>query len=61
MPIIDVEITIPIEIAYYKEDGKIIVDAVLVCGTGQQLPMSDAIALKIKAICRDDYEEGKRG
>ena len=57
MPVFDAEIPVPVEIAYYKEDGQIIVDAVLVCGTGQQLPLSNKMAEQLLELCRNDQLE----
>ena len=57
MPVFDAEIRVPIEIAYVVEDGKIIVDAVLVCGTGQMLPMNNKMAEHVLELCRNDQLE----
>jgi len=58
MPIFDAEIKTPVEIAYYIEDGKIIVDAVLVTGTGSNLPLTNKMAEFVLELCRNDLKEG---
>ena len=58
MPIFDAEIRVPVEIAYYLEGGKIIVDAVLVTGTGSNLPLTDKMAYTVLELCRNDQKEG---
>ena len=57
MPIFDAEIRVPVEVAYYKEGGKIIVDAVVVTGTGANLPLTDTMANWILELCRNDNLE----
>lgn len=58
MPIFDTEIRVNIEVAYFFEDGQIIVDAVLVSGTGARLPLTDKMAERIVELCREDQLEG---
>ena len=61
MPTFDTELKVPVEIAYVIEGGKVIVDAVLVCGTGQQLPLSNALAHKVQELCWGNEKEERRG
>ena len=57
MPIFDAEVRTPVEIAYYIEDGKIIVAAVVVTGTGSNLPLTDKMAYTVLELCRNDNLE----
>jgi len=57
MPVFDTEIRVPIEVAYCLEEGKIMVDAVLVSGTGANLPLTDTMANWILELCRNDNLE----
>ena len=59
MPIFDAELTVPVCIGYLIEGGRIVVDAVLVAGTGQQLPLNDDMAQRILELCQENELEEK--
>jgi hypothetical protein len=61
MPVFDAELTVSVEIAYVIEEGKVIVDAVLVYGTGENLPLNDSMAHKVVELCWGNEKEERRG
>lgn len=61
MPVFDAEITIPVEIAYQRWEGKLVVDSVSVYGTGQELPLSNDMAHKVQELCWENEKEERRG
>ena len=59
MPVFDTELKVPVEIAYVIEEGKVIVDAVLVYGTGENLPLNDNMAHQVVELCWGNEKELK--
>lgn len=57
MAIFDAEILVSVEIGYHIEGGQIMVDGVLVAGTGQQLPLNNKMAEQVLKLCRNDQKE----
>ena len=57
MLIFDAEIRVPVEIGYTIIGGQIEVDAVVVTGTGANLPLTDTMANWILELCRNDNLE----
>lgn len=57
MPVFDAEIKVPIMIDYHIEEGKIHLNTILVYGTGQVLPLNNAMAERIVELCREDMKE----
>ena len=57
MPIFDADIRVPVEIAYTIVGGKIEVDAVIVTGTKDNLPLTDKMAYTVLELCRNDNLE----
>ena len=57
MPIFDADIRVPVEIGYTIIGGQIEVDAVVVTGTGANLPLTDKMAYTVLELCRNDNLE----